>query len=97
VTILYCGFAYKNLGAIEATAEERQAIRAIIKEYPETGPNSVEIKRVREKLEPTMPEYDIAGARHFHWFCDLMTIAFLWAKEWQRRKTTKQSGVAAER
>src|SRR5438034_10574203 len=63
VTILYCGFAYKNLGAIEATAEERQAIRSIIKEYPDTGPSAADIKRVRDKLEPKMPEYDIAGAR----------------------------------
>src|SRR5947209_14140815 len=34
VAILYVCFAYKNLGAIEATAEEREAIRAAIKEYP---------------------------------------------------------------
>jgi len=95
VTILFCGFAYKNLGAIEATAEERQAIRAIIIEYPDTGPNAADIQRVREKLEPKMPEYDIAGARHFHWVCDLLTIAFLWVKEWQRRKTMEASSAPA--
>ena len=85
ITILYAGFAYKNLGAIEATAEEREAIRLAIKEYP-SGPNAADVRRVRDKLEPKMPEYDIAGARYFHWACDLLTIAFLWAKEWQRRK-----------
>jgi hypothetical protein len=83
ITLLYAGFAYKNLGAIEATAEEREAIRAAIKDYPVS---SQDIARVREKLEPTISEYDIAGARYFHLACDLLTIAFLWAKEWRRRK-----------
>src|SRR5437667_4085435 len=75
VTLLYAGFAYKNLGAIEATAEERQAIRLAIKDDPASGPNAAEIKRVREKLEPQMPAYDVAGARYFHVACDLLTIA----------------------
>jgi hypothetical protein len=85
VTILYACFAYKNLGAIEATAEERQAILSLVKEYPAGDPNADNIRRTRAKLEPTMPEYDIAGVRYFHWACSLLTIAFLWAKEWRRR------------
>jgi hypothetical protein len=86
VSLLYAGFAYKNLGAIEATAEERQAILSALKEYPAAGANAADITRLRNKLEPAMPEYDIAAARHFHLGCDLLTIAFLWAKEWRRRK-----------
>jgi hypothetical protein len=86
VTILYACFAYKNLGAIEATAEERQAILSAIKEYPASAMPADSVKRVRDKLEPQMPEYDIAGARYFHVACDLLTMAFLWAKEWRRRK-----------
>jgi hypothetical protein len=87
VTILYACFAYKNLGAIEATAEERQAILSAIKEYPATGANAGDVKRVRDRLEAVMPPYDIAGARYFHVACDLLTFAFLWAKEWRRRKS----------
>jgi hypothetical protein len=86
VTILYCCFAYKNLGAIEATAEERQAILSAIKDYPDAGSGTTDVRRVREKLEPKMPEYDIAGARYFHLACDLLTIVFLWTKEWRRNK-----------
>src|SRR2546430_12355164 len=52
VTILYAAFAYKNLGAIEATAEEREAILSAIKAYPASGPNEADIKRVRDQLEP---------------------------------------------
>src|SRR5438105_1731461 len=86
VTILYAAFAWKNLGAIEATAEEREAVLAAVKAYPASGPGAPDITRVREKLEPTIPPYDIAGARYFHLACDLLTIAFLWVKEWRRRK-----------
>jgi hypothetical protein len=86
VAILYVCFAYKNWGAIEATAEEREAIRLAIKEYPDSGSGTDNVKRVRDRLEPKMPEYDIAGARYFHLACDLLTIAFLAAKEWRRRK-----------
>src|SRR5205823_14201251 len=86
VTILYLCFTYKNLGAIEATAEERQAVRAALTGFPDSGSNAEDVRRVRKVLEPTMPEYDIAGARYFHVVCDLLTIAFLWAKEWRRNK-----------
>jgi hypothetical protein len=96
VTILYACFAYKNLGAIEATAEEREAIRLAIKDYPDSGLNGADVKRVRAKLEPQLPEYDIAGARQFHLLCDLLTIAFLWAKEWRRRKSETLSVTAAK-
>ena len=86
VTILYACFAYKNLGAIEATALEREAILSAIKDYPASGSNAADIKRVRDALEPTLPEYDVVWARYFHVACDLLTIAALWAKEWKRRK-----------
>jgi len=87
VTLLYASFAFKNLGAIEATAEERQAILLAIKDDPASAPNADQVRRLREKLEPKMPGYDIAGARHFHLACDLLTITFLWAKEWRRKKS----------
>lgn len=85
VSLLYAGFAYKNLGAIEATAAERQALLVALRDYPDSGPNASEVKRVREKVEPTLPDYDIPGARNFHLGCDLLTIAFLWVKEWRRK------------
>src|SRR6202011_5378752 len=54
VTILYACFAYKNLGAIKATAVEREAILLAIKEYPASGSSAADIKRVRDVLEPTL-------------------------------------------
>jgi hypothetical protein len=86
ITILYACFAYKNLGAIEATAEEREAILSALKAFPDSGPNAERITRVRTALEPTLSAYDIAGARYFHVACDILTVVFLWAKEWRRRQ-----------
>lgn len=86
VSILYICFAYKNLGAIEDTAEQREAILAAVKAYQPTGANAADVEAVRKQLQPKLTEYDVAGARHFHIGCDVLTIAFLWAKEWRRRK-----------
>jgi len=85
ISILFACFAYKNEGAIEATAEEREAIRAAFKEYRPTGANASDVQLVRDKVEPTLTPYDIPGARYFHIICALLTIVFVWAKEWQRR------------
>lgn len=84
ITILFACFAFKNEGAIEATAVEREAIRAAFKDYVPTGANAADVKLVRDRVEPTLTPYDIAGARYFHIVCALLTIAYVWAKEWRR-------------
>lgn len=86
VTALYCCFAHKNLGAIVETAEQREAIRTLIIETGVAGPQAAAIEKSRARLEPRIPEYDIGGASTFHIVCDLLTIAFVWAKEWRRRR-----------
>ena len=91
VTILYACFAYKNLGAIEVTLLEREAFRSAIKEYPHTGPRADDIKRIHDKLEPVLPLAEPTGVVYFHLACDLLTIAAVWAKEWQRRKVVEQA------
>ena len=93
VSILFACFAFKNEGAIEATAEEREAIRAAFIEYPATGANAADIKLVRAKVEPTLTPYDIPGARYFHIACALLTIVFIWAKEWRRRNAELEAGA----
>src|SRR5262249_48523699 len=97
VTVLYACFAYKNLGAIEVTLMERQAFLSAIKDYPATGPNEGDIKRVRDALEPVLPLSEPTGVRYFHLACDLLTIAAVWAKEWRRRKNAEQAPVPPAR
>lgn len=95
IAVLFACFAYKNLGAIEATAEERQAILALIKDYPATGPNAADIERVRKRLEPALPEYDVGGARTFHLVCNVLTLLFLGVKEWRRRSPEGNAAPSA--
>src|SRR5206468_1162548 len=94
VTILYGCFAYKNLAAIEETAEQRQAVLVAARDYPDAG--SADLQRVRQRLEPRVPDYDIAGARYFHLACDLLTVVFLWAKEWRRNHPQPAPGAGAQ-
>ena len=89
VTILYAFFAYKNLGAIHDVTRERFAILSALKESSPTARSDaevVDVKRLRELLEPTLnpPAYD--GVRNFHVASDILTIAAIWAMEWRRRK-----------
>ncbi|MFO0914523.1 MAG: hypothetical protein U0795_16305 [Pirellulales bacterium] len=86
VTLLYIGFAYRNLGAIVSTATERASLLAAAKAYVPDEADKSRVEFVRGKLDSALPEYDIAGARNFHLMCDALTVAYLWAKEWRRRQ-----------
>ena len=95
VMLLYVGFAWKNLGAIEATAVERGAVLSLINDYePGGAPNADYIVAVQARLKPAMPRYDIAGARNFHIACDVLTVLLLWVKEFLRRRAAEQTPVA---
>lgn len=85
ITVLYCCFAYKNLGAIHDVTVQRFAVLQAIKESS-TSQNATDVQSVRGLLEPTMiaPAYE--GVRNFHVASDLLTIAALWAMECRRRK-----------
>src|SRR5437762_9519708 len=54
ITLLYAGFAYKNLGAIEATTLEREAVLSALKAYAPIDSEAATVKQVRERLEPTL-------------------------------------------
>src|SRR5262249_5979428 len=95
VTVLYACFAYKNLGAIEVTLLERRAFLTALQEYPDTGPKRDDIRLLRKQLEPTLPLAEPTGVVWFHLACDLMTVAAVWAKEWQRRKNAQQGTAPA--
>jgi hypothetical protein len=94
-TLLFGAFAYKNQSAIAWTAEEREAIRVAVKDYGTSAETSADARLVRDKLEPILAPYDIAGARYFHLACDLLTIAFLWVKEWRRRTLNGRAEAGA--
>ncbi|HSY19154.1 MAG TPA: hypothetical protein VK815_12500 [Candidatus Acidoferrales bacterium] len=84
VTVLFCFFAYKNLGAIHDVTVQRYAILQVIKESP-NAQTATELQSARSLLEPTLiaPAYE--GVRNFHVASDLITVAALWAMERRRR------------
>jgi quinol monooxygenase YgiN len=87
ITVLYGCFAWKNEGAIEAALQERHALWLALKDYP-ASEKTQEVQRVRKELEPILTATAAAqtGVVYFHVFCDLLTIAAVWGKEWQRKK-----------
>src|SRR5438132_13083850 len=91
ITVLYAGFAYKNLGAIEDTTLEREAVLSALKAYTPTASEAADVNRIRERLEPKLQPSTVTDVRYFHWACDLLTIAALWAREWRRPKATPSS------
>ena len=92
VTVLYCCFAYKNLGAIHDVTMQRSAILESIHAYHPASPNEAgEIQLLRERIEPTLVAPEYGGVRNFHVMSDLLTIAVVWAMERRRRKAGRDA------
>ena len=93
VTVLFVMFAYKNLGAIHDTTDQRLAALRAIREYPTTGPDAGNAAKVSQVLEPTLvtPEYE--GVRNFHLASDVLTVAALWAMEYRRRRAARHAAA----
>ena len=96
VTVLYCFFAYKNLGAIRDVTMQRLAVVALIRETPAVAPAATQRPQALESLQNTLVAPDYAGVRNFHIASDLLTIAAVWAMEWRRRRHATAAARAAE-
>jgi hypothetical protein len=95
VSILFALFAYENLDAIKATALQRHATLAAIKQS-DPGSTAPEIKPVRDLLEPTLNPASVSSTQMTHLISDLLTIAGLWIMELRRRKNAVIAAVAAQ-
>ena len=95
VTILFGLFAYENLDAIKATATQRHATVAAIKQS-DTGSTAPEIKPVRDLLEPTLNPASISSTQTTHLIGDVLTIVGLWVMELRRRKNLAMTALAAQ-
>jgi hypothetical protein len=94
VTVLYCFFAYKNLGAIRDVTGERHAVLAALKEFQLAGPDAAAVTRQRDLLEPTLVAPPYPGIRNFHVASDALTVAALWAMEWRRWRKRREDRAA---
>jgi hypothetical protein len=89
VTVLFCFFAYKNLGAIQDTTMQRLAVLRAVHQFPAAALNTPDIERVSEILEPTLAVPAYEGVRNFHIASDVLTIAAIWAMELRRRRNAQ--------
>jgi len=85
VTVLFCFFAYKNLGAIHDVTDQRLAILQMIRQSSPPEAGAPHYALLEATLHP--PEYE--GVRNFHVASDLLTILAVWAMERRRWQVTK--------
>lgn len=95
VSILFGLFAFENLSAIKATATQRHATLAAIKQS-DAGSTAPEIKPVRDLLEPTLNPASVSSTQMTHLISDVLTIIGLWVMELRRRKNSVLAEVAAQ-
>src|SRR3954453_3196123 len=95
VSILFGLFAYENLDAIKATATQRLATMAAVKQSA-AGSTAPEIKPVRDLLEPTLKPASVSSTQTTHLISDLLTIAALWVMELRRRKNVAIDAMTAQ-
>jgi hypothetical protein len=94
VTVLYCFFAYKNLGGIADVTFQRYAILDTMKSIPAATLGPVEMK-LKEAVEPTLLPPAYPGVRNFHVASDVLTVAALWAMERRRIRAMRSSAHEA--
>jgi hypothetical protein len=92
VTVLYCFFAYKNLGAIADTTFQRQAVLQSIREYKPASADAA--AGPRQLIEATLVAPEYSGIRNFHIASDVLTVAAVWAMEWRRRRARREAEAA---
>jgi hypothetical protein len=95
VSILFGLFAYENLDAIKATATQRLAALAAVKQS-DAGSTAPEIKPVRDLIEPTMKPATVSSTQTTHLISDVLTIAGLWIMELRRRKNQAVVAMTAQ-
>jgi hypothetical protein len=86
VTIIFCMFAYKNLGAIHDATMQRMAAVEAIRHLP---PDAANARSVGAILEPTLQTPSYGGIQRFHILTDVLTVAALWAMELRRMKAAR--------
>jgi hypothetical protein len=93
ISVLYAGFAYKNLDAIHDVTMQRAAALQAVHQITTLDPASPGPK-LRELLEPTLVQPAWEGTRDFHLICDVLTIAAIWAMELRRVRQAKALDAA---
>lgn len=89
VTVLYCFFAYKNLGGIKDVTLQRYAILDTLKAFPASAMEPMELD-ARAKIEPTLLPPAYPGIRNFHVASDVLTVLAILAMERRRQRVHRE-------
>src|SRR4051812_5617347 len=84
VTVLFCIFAYKNVGGIRDITMHRFAVVEALKGQAAAGDPIT--GRVASLIEPTMVPPPWEEGRNTHVISDVLTVAAVWAMEMRRRR-----------
>ncbi len=91
-TILYCAFAYKNMGAIRDLTQTREATLTTLQQFDSTAAFPADLSGIHEfqqKILPTLHGTPADGVKSFHITCDAITIVTLWSLQWRRRRAKR--------
>lgn len=97
VTVLFCMFAYKNMGAIGDSTHQRIAIRqsldaraAEATSRAEAGVAGGDLTAQQHKvIGPTLITPEWEGIRNFHIASDVLIVLTIWAMELRRMRQAK--------
>lgn len=85
VTVLFCFFAYKNLGAIQDVTVQRFAVLDAMKQVTNSM-HDESVAIAAKFIVPTLQPPAFEGVRVFHIASTVLTVAALWAMELRRRR-----------
>ncbi|MBL8876850.1 MAG: hypothetical protein JNM86_13725 [Phycisphaerae bacterium] len=85
VTVLFCFFAYKNLGAIQDVTVQRFAVLDAMKQVTNSM-HDESVAIAAKFIVPTLQPPAFEGVRVFHIASAVLTVASLWAMELRRRR-----------
>ena len=97
-TVLYCAFAFKNLGAIQdATVTRVATLQAIYQFDPKSAAASEgnAVRLFQQQIEPTLQPVTTEGVSTFHIACDAITLTTMWALQWRRLRAERARGGRA--
>jgi hypothetical protein len=90
VTVLYCFFAYKNLGGIRDVTFQRYAVLDTLKAFTASSLDAMEAT-ARQTIEPTLQPPEYLGVRNFHITSDVLTVLAILAMELRRTTARLQA------
>lgn len=85
VTVLFCVFAYKNLGGLKDVTMHRFAVLQALKGHPSVAADA-EAARAARLVEPTLDPPPWEEGRNTHVVSDVLLVVALWTMELRRQR-----------